>query len=51
MVKAETLGGLVAPTTYSPNQSNTSPNPCGSLLVFDKGTWQAASTRGFACMR
>jgi ABC-type branched-subunit amino acid transport system substrate-binding protein len=51
LVKAETLGGLVAPTTYKPNQNHTAPNPCGSLLLFDKGTWRASSNRGFACMR
>ena len=45
LVKAETLGGLVASTTYSPNQSRTSPNPCGSVLLFDTGTWTAAATR------
>jgi len=52
MVKAETLGGLVAPTTYSPNQSRTSPNPCGSVLLFDTGRWIAATTKndGWTCV-
>jgi hypothetical protein len=52
MVKAETLGGLVAPTTFTPGQSKTSPNPCGSLLLFNNGAWAApANKRVFACMR
>lgn len=48
LVKNETLGGLIASTTYQPNQKATVPNPCGKLIYFARGTWSAASSR-FDC--
>lgn len=47
MVKQETLGGLIAPTSYTLNQPST-PNRCGTLLNFEKGTWGARSSK-FTC--
>lgn len=49
MVKRESLGGLVAPTTYTPNQAKSAPNPCGTLLLFNRGAWGATNKSTFAC--
>jgi branched-chain amino acid transport system substrate-binding protein len=48
-IKGETLGGLVPPTTYAPNQPHARINTCFSIATITNGKWVAPRGSKFFC--
>jgi branched-chain amino acid transport system substrate-binding protein len=51
-IQNETLGGLIAPQSYSPTRGPNPPNMCYFPAKFDgSGTWQAPLGTSYACLK
>ncbi len=50
MVKKETLGGLIPPTTYSPNQPKAQENFCFAPMAYDSRGFYAPAGTKFDCI-
>jgi ABC-type branched-subunit amino acid transport system substrate-binding protein len=50
MVKKETLGGLIPPTTYAPNQAKAAENFCFAPMAYDSRGFYAPAGTKFDCI-